>query len=170
MPTSLTGFGNDKLLGIPLIAWIAIAVFAICGVLLRYTPTGRHLYAIGVNPRAAYLSGLRVKPIVLGLYTLVGAITGIAGILYISRYVSVQPATLGQGFEIEVLTAVLLGGLAFTGGRGTIVGAALGVLLLGVLSVGLQQMAVLPATQLLIKGIILATAAALQWWRTHLET
>jgi ribose/xylose/arabinose/galactoside ABC-type transport system permease subunit len=169
IPASVTSFGVTKILGIPVLALIGGVVLIGCGFLLRYAPTGRHLYAIGVNQRAAYLSGIEVKRIVTLLYIGVGLVTGLAGMLYITRYVGVQPATVGLGFEIEVLTAVLLGGIAFTGGRGTIVGAALGVLFLGVLSAGLQQMAVLPATQLLIQGIALGLAAGLQWWRSRLE-
>lgn len=170
MPAGITEIGTRELLGVPVIVVIAGAVFVVCGFALRYAPVGRHLYAIGVNPRAAYLSGIRVKTLPTLLYLGVGAVTGLAAWLYISRYVSVQPATLGQGFEIQVLTAVLLGGVAFTGGHGTVVGAGLGVLVLGVLSAGLQQMAVLPATQLLIQGLVLGAAAGLQWWRSRLAT
>lgn len=85
-------------------------------------------------------------------YLSVGMITEVAAFLHVTRYVSVQPRTLGTGFEIEVLTAVLLGGISFMSGKGTIAGAALGVVLLGVLSAGLQQVAVLPATQLRTRG------------------
>jgi rhamnose transport system permease protein len=103
------------------------AVFA---VLLHATPFGRSIYAIGANEEAAYFSGLRVKRIKLILFTLSGAVAGLAGVV-ISLRNSTAAANVGQGFELTVVTAVLLGGVSIFGGRGTIAGVILALLLLG---------------------------------------
>jgi rhamnose transport system permease protein len=123
-------FGNFAGTAIPntmvLFALLAIA-FA---VLLHATPFGRSIYAIGANEEAAYFSGLRVKRIKLILFTLSGAVAALAGVV-ISLRNSTAAANVGQGFELTAITAVLLGGVSIFGGRGTIAGVILALLLLG---------------------------------------
>jgi rhamnose transport system permease protein len=123
-------FGNFASTFIPntivLFAVLAVA-FA---VLLHATPFGRSIYAVGANEEAAYFSGLRVKRIKLILFTLSGAVAGLAGVV-ISLRNSTGAANVGQGFELTVVTAVLLGGVSIFGGRGTIAGVILALLLLG---------------------------------------
>jgi rhamnose transport system permease protein len=123
-------FGNFADTFVPntivLFALLAIA-FA---VLLHATPFGRSIYAIGANQEAAYFSGLRVKRVKLILFTLSGAVAGLAGVV-ISLRNSTAAANVGQGFELTVVTAVLLGGVSIFGGRGTIAGVILALLLLG---------------------------------------
>lgn len=152
-------FGEGKLIGIPYLVWIAIVAFVIGAVVLALMPVGRHIYAIGVNPEAAYLSGVRVAPISLVLFVATGAAAGLAGVMLAARLGSAPSGTLGVGFELEVLTAVILGGVAFNGGRGTILGVFLGVLFLGMLQNGLTLENVPAATGLMVKGITLVVAA-----------
>ena len=110
------------------------ALFAILavafGVLLHATPFGRSVYAIGANEEAAYFAGLRVKRIKLILFVLCGMIAALAGIV-ISLRNSTAAANVGQGFELTTITAVLLGGVSIFGGRGTLIGVALALFLLG---------------------------------------
>jgi rhamnose transport system permease protein len=131
-PASWTdrAFGNFAGTFVPntmvLFALLAVAF----GVLLHATPFGRSIYAIGANEEAAYFSGLRVKRIKLILFTLSGLVAGLAGIVITLRN-STAAANVGQGFELTAITAVLLGGVSIFGGRGTIVGVILALVLLG---------------------------------------
>ena len=110
---------------------VLFAILAVAfAVLLHATPFGRSIFAIGANEEAAYFSGLRVKRIKLILFTLSGAIAGLAGVV-ISLRNSTAAANVGMGFELTVITAVLLGGVSIFGGRGTIAGVVLALLLLG---------------------------------------
>jgi len=164
----LFGFGSGfgflgvgRVLGIPVPVLFAIGVFAIGGVFLALTPGGRHVYAVGVNPEAAYLSGISVRRIPLVLFVLTGAAAAFGGVLFAARLDSAPPGTLGVGFELNVLTAVLLGGVAFEGGRGGILGVLLGVLFLGVLQNGLTLMNVTDFWQQVANGCALVAAAAM---------
>lgn len=153
--------GEGELLGIPYLVLIAAAVFLIGAAVLTKLPPGRHIYAIGVNSEAAYLSGVRVKRVNLMLFVATGAAAGLAGVMLAARLGSAPSGALGVGFELDVLTAVILGGVAFAGGRGTIVGVFLGVLFLGVLQNGLTLENVPAATALMVKGAVLVVAAGL---------
>lgn len=175
-PNTLYGFGDvfDALgesgfAGIPWSVLIAAATATIGAAVLYFTPTGRHIYALGVNQEAAYLSGIRVKPLVLGLYILSGAMAALAGIMLAARIDSAPAGNLGLGYELDVLTAVLLGGIAFDGGRGTIFGALLGVLFLAVLQDGMILQNVPTSYSLWIKGLALVAAAGLDRITTRLN-
>jgi rhamnose transport system permease protein len=123
-------FGNFAGTPVPN-AIVLVAILAVAfGVLLHFTPFGRSVFAIGANEEAAYFSGLRVKRIKLTLFVLSGAVAALAGIV-ISLRNSTAAANVGQGFELTAVTAVLLGGVSIFGGRGTIGGVILALLLLG---------------------------------------
>jgi len=158
-PESFLSLGDGEILGIPNLALVALAAFLAGSVLLMMMPMGRHVYAIGVNPEAAYLSGVRVGPIGFLMFGLTGAAAGLAGVMLASRLGSAPSGSLGVGFELEVLTAVILGGVAFGGGRGTMLGVLLGVIFLGVLQNGLTLENVPAASGLIIKGGTLVVAA-----------
>lgn len=124
------GFGNFAGTFVPNTT-VLFAVLAIAfAVLLHATPFGRSVYAIGANEEAAYFAGLRVKRIKLALFVLSGTVAALAGVV-ISLRNSTAAANVGQGFELTAVTAVLLGGVSIFGGRGTIVGVILALLLLG---------------------------------------
>jgi rhamnose transport system permease protein len=123
-------FGNFAGTFVPNTIVLFALLAAAFAVLLHATPFGRSIFAIGANQEAAYFSGLRVKRIKLILFTLSGAVAGLAGVV-ISLRNSTAAANVGQGFELTVVTAVLLGGVSIFGGRGTIAGVILALLLLG---------------------------------------
>ena len=134
-----TGFewlGFNRILGIPVGVIIMVIVAIILGFVLGRTKFGRWMYAAGGNERAAELSGVPVRRVTFCGYVLVGALTGLAAVLYVSPFSFVQ-TDAGQGFELAVITAVVVGGTNIFGGQGTVLGSILGVLLLGVIRPGL---------------------------------
>jgi ribose transport system permease protein len=159
--SGFTEFGNGDVLGIPYLVLVAAVVVAAGAATLAIMPVGRHLFAIGVNEEAAFLSGIRVRRTTLALFVLSGAAAGLAGVMFAARLSSAPSATLGVGFELDVLTAVLLGGVAFDGGRGSIRGVVLGVLFLAILQNGLTILNAPTSVALLVKGLALVFAAGL---------
>ncbi len=154
--------GSGLVLGVPIPVWIAAAVCVAGGVFLKFTAGGRHVYAIGVSQEAAYFSGINIRRIPFLLFIVSGAAAGLAGIITIARIDAAPSGSLGVGFELSALTAVLLGGVAFAGGRGTVFGIVLGVLFLGVLQNGLAIMNVSFADQQIANGLALVVATALE--------
>jgi ribose/xylose/arabinose/galactoside ABC-type transport system permease subunit len=152
--------GRGSLLGVPVVVVVAIVIFASGGIFFRYTRWGRYVYAIGSNPEAAFLAGLPVKQLPFALYVATGLAAGIAGILAVARLDGAAPAQLGINLELMSLTAVLVGGVAFAGGRGSLSGVFFSVLLLGVLQNGLVLMNVPAFTQTLVTGLLLIAASA----------
>lgn len=130
-PEEVGAFGSGSIFGVSYLVLIAACVAVVCIVVMVAMPTGRHVIAIGVNNRAAFLSGIRVKNLVFVLYLAVGAAAGLAGVLQVARLNSAPSSSLGLSFEVTVLTAILLGGIPFTGGRGSIWRVLLGVWLTG---------------------------------------
>lgn len=168
-PEGFGVLGRGDVLGVPVLVIFAAATFLLGGAFLRYVAWGRYVYAIGVNREAAYLSGVPVRFLPFLLYTVTGLSAGLGGVLLTSRLNSAAPATLGIGFELDVLTAVLLGGVAFGGGRGTLFGVFVGVIFLGILTNGLVLLNVFPFVQLLIKGLALVGAAGLDTFGARFE-
>lgn len=125
-PPELLAIGRQHMLGIPVPVLIAIAIFCAAAVILSRTVLGLRLYAIGGNRDAALLNGIAADKYVTGLFALNGVLIGVVSVLSIARLGSASPA-IGTGFELDVLTAVLLGGVAFVGGAGNLVGVVLGV-------------------------------------------
>lgn len=166
-PESFTFIGYGKVFGIPILTIIMLSVLALGLLVMARTPLGRHVVAIGVNERAAYLVGIRVKLTVMVLYGAVGLGAALAGLMTIARINSAPSGTLGVGVELSVLTAVLLGGVPFTGGKGSLVRVALGVWLLGMLSNGLILMNVPTEASLMITGFVLIVAAGLDVLRAR---
>ncbi len=167
-PLPLSGFGDSfdsigggVVAGVPVPVIIAAAVIVSGSVYLAFTPSGRYVYAIGVNREAAFLSGIAVRRLPLLLYVASGAAAALAGVIQAARLDSAPAGSLGTQFELTVLTAVLLGGVAFTGGAGSIFGVVLGVLFLGCLQNGLTQLNVPDAWQQIIRGLALVAAAGL---------
>jgi ribose transport system permease protein len=153
--------GRGLYLGVPVPVWIALVVFALGALYLYGTPSGRHVYAIGVNSEASFLSGVATRRLPLLLFVVTGLAAGLGGVLYAAQLDAAPPSTLGQNFELQVLTAVLLGGVAFSGGRGTMFGVLLGVVFLGVLNNGMTLMNVPYFGQEIATGAALVVAAGL---------
>ena len=151
---SFTGF-----LGIPYYAMVAAGVALIGGYVLGFSPTGRHTLAIGVNEQAAFLSGIPVRRTIFGGYVIIGLAAGVAGVMFAMLLNSAPSGTLGILFELEVLTAVMLGGVAFSGGKGTIRGVVIGVLFLAILQNGLILLNVQSSVASIVRGGALILAA-----------
>lgn len=138
-PTGLTNVGVNGFLGIPSVSW-SVAIFAflavITGVLLRMSPVGRSLYAIGLNQEAAFHAGIRVKRTKMSLFVLSGLVCAAVGILYAFELNSASE-NIGIGFELQVVTIVLLGGVSIFGGKGGILGVVLAALIYALLRSGL---------------------------------
>jgi ribose/xylose/arabinose/galactoside ABC-type transport system permease subunit len=168
-PQSIYAFFDDSfaavsytgVFGIPYYGMAAAVVVAVGAFVLAWSPVGRHALAIGVNEEAAFLSGISSRRTILAAFVVTGALAGVAGVMYAMLLNSAPSGSLGVLFELDVLTAVMLGGVAFNGGRGTIRGVVLGVLFLAVLQNGLILLNVPTAFGMLIKGAALVFAATL---------
>ena len=158
--------GEHWLSGTPLYVMIGLVlvtmaiVYLLAWFTLERTRYGRHIYAVGGNAEAAGLAGVRVKRIITSVYVIAGGCAGLAGVIFAARVISAQP-TAGTGYELDAIAAVVLGGTSLAGGRGRIVGTLIGSIILGVLSTGLILMNVPFFTQLLIKGVVIILAVAI---------
>jgi ribose/xylose/arabinose/galactoside ABC-type transport system permease subunit len=159
---SFLSIGNGTILTVPVPIVLLGVAFIIGGAFLRYSAYGRHIYAIGVNKEAAFLSGVAVKRVPFYLFVLTGASAALGGIILASRIDAAPGGTLGSGFELQVLTAVLLGGVSFEGGRGGMFGVFLGVAFLAILQNGLTLLNVPTTTSLIAQGAVLVVAALLE--------
>jgi ribose transport system permease protein len=159
--TPAFGFiGTGIWLGIPMPVWLAIIVVLAAIVLCHRAPFGRYLYAIGGSERAARLTGLPVDRIKLAVYTLGGALSGLAGLIVTARLDSAQP-NAGMSYELDAIAAVVIGGTSLSGGRGSVAGTVLGCLIIGVLNNGLFLLNVSPFWQQVVKGVVILLAVAL---------
>lgn len=161
-PEPVVEFGAGSTLEVPNLVWVAIVVIVLGMIVLNRLPFGKHLIAVGVNERAAYLAGLRVKMIKLSLYAATGLGAAIAGMMLAARFNSAPGGNLGIGTELFVLTAVLLGGVPFTGGLGAIWRVVIGVLLLGILRNGMVLLNFSSEAAQIVLGTVLIVAAALE--------
>jgi rhamnose transport system permease protein len=160
MPDNFLKLGGDTVLGIPVLALITVVVMVIVGVVMRSSRMGRELYAIGSNPDAATLAGIRVTRRVLGAFVVSGALAGLAGVLYAARFGTLD-ANAGTGQELAVVAAVVVGGVAIFGGSGTVYGAALGALLLACIGSALVILKVNQFWEQAIDGFLLLVAIGL---------
>jgi L-arabinose transport system permease protein len=164
---TLRFIGDGRILGVPVTILILLLVVALFFVLMRYTVTGRNIYAIGGNPVVARLAGLPIRSYQIGIYALSAAAAGLAGMLLAARTGSGQPLSGSQGAELEAITAAVLGGCALTGGKGTIVGGMLGVLIIGVLNNGMILTSVPTFYQMVAKGVLLIAAVVIAEYQTQ---
>ena len=160
LPDSLLTLGSGRLLGVPYLVAITAVLVAVAAFALRSYRSGRELYAIGSNPDAAVLAGIPVGRRLLAAFVLSGAVAGLAGVLFTARYGTVD-ATAGTGFELQVISAVVVGGVAIFGGSGSVVGAALGALLLSTIGSAIVVLRVPSFWQQAIVGALLIGAIAL---------
>ncbi|MFI6345711.1 ABC transporter permease [Streptomyces sp. NPDC050560] len=157
VPDPVLHLGSGSVLGIPYLPLIAAVVLAAAAWFLRAYPTGRELYAIGSSPEAARLAGIPIRRRVFGAYVFSGAVAGFAGALWLARFGTVV-ADNAHGWELTVVSAVVVGGVAITGGTGTVWGAALGALLLTTIGSVLVVLKVNSFWQGAITGALLLAA------------
>lgn len=142
---------------IPYSTLILVVSFVVINTMLKRTVFGRHMYAVGGNSSTAVYSGIDVKNIRLIVYTISGLLAAMAGVLTASRVYSGQPTT-GVGFEGEAIASAVLGGVSFTGGIGTLSGSLIGILIMGVMSNGMNLLQINYYWQLVVKGVIILVA------------
>jgi rhamnose transport system permease protein len=159
MPSGFTSFGHDGLGAIPYLALLTAVVLVVVAYYLRSYRSGRDVYALGSSPEAARLAGVPVRKRILTAYVTCGALAGLAGALYLARFGNVDSGT-GSGYELTVVSAVVVGGVAFTGGSGSVYGAALGALLLTSINSVLPSIGVSSVWVQAIDGVLLLLAIA----------
>ena len=159
--------GNGTLLGIPWLVIIALIVVVVSWVVLRRTVLGNRIYAVGGNPDAARLAGIKVWQILLFVYSASGLLCGLGGVMSAARLYAANGLQLGQSYELDAIAAVILGGTSFTGGIGSIWGTLIGALIIAMLSNGLILLGISDIWQYIIKGLVIIGAVALDRYRTR---
>ena len=162
---SFAYIGNDTLFGVPWLVVIAVVVVTLSWVILRRTVLGVQIYAVGGNPEAARLSGIKVWKVLLFTYALSGLLAGVGAIMTSARLMAANGLQMGQSYELDAIAAVILGGTRFTGGVGTIIGTLIGALIIATLSNGLILLGVSDIWQYIIKGVVIIGAVALDRFR-----
>ncbi|WP_371604305.1 ABC transporter permease [Streptomyces sp. NBC_01220] len=155
----MSALGNSKLLGIPWLLIVAVVVLAAVGLAMRFTTFGRDAFAMGGNEHVARLSGINVPARKLALYALAGGLSGLAGLMLLSRLGASAPNTGGLQLQLTAVAAVVIGGTLLAGGHGTIPGTVLGVILLGVVANALNLLQVNSYYQPVVTGAVLLVAA-----------
>lgn len=155
--------GGGYLLGLPIPVWTFLIIAVLAHILLAHTPFGRHLCAVGSNAQVARYSGIRVQRIILATFVIAGACVGISSIMLASRLNSISPSDAGVFYELDAIAAVVIGGTALSGGRGSIWGTVLGALILGVINNMLNMLGISPYLQGLVKGGVILVAVLMQY-------
>ena len=160
LPKSFDFLGQAQIGPVPMPVVILVLVVAVFLLLEKKTLLGKYSLAVGGNPTAAYLSGINGDRLVFILFTITGGLAGLAGSIAASRIGSGNPR-MGDGFEFDVIIAIILGGTPLTGGRGTILGTLIGALIVAVIGSGLNMLGMLSFWQLVFKGVVLLLAILL---------
>lgn len=160
LPASFTKFGQAELVGVQAPVWLLLVLGLVAHYALAHTRFFRQYYYIGSNAKAAHLSGINVERMQILAFTVMGMIAGLAGIVYASR-IATASSVLGDGKELGAITAVILGGASLSGGKGTILGALIGVFFMALMQNVLILMRVSSAWQGIILGAVLVSAVAL---------
>jgi rhamnose transport system permease protein len=157
MPKSFKSIATDSILGVNTLIFIAIIIYIVFYYFINHTRTGRQIYAVGSNPESAKISGINNNRILWMVYTIMGGLSGLAGVLWVSKFASAQGDT-AMGYELNVIAACVLGGVSIAGGSGKVSGIILGTLLLGILNNALPLINISPFWQQAIQGLIILVA------------
>lgn len=163
VPSTFLAISNTKIGGeviLPILYWLAAAV--ILHIVSKHTPFGRHVYAVGSNERTARLSGVNVERVKMFVYMLMGALVAVTAVIQVSRIGSMDYANAGSGYEMDAIAAVVVGGTSMSGGRGSVMGTVLGMLIIAVMNNLLNLMGVPPFLREAFKGFIVIAAVLLQ--------
>ena len=165
LPAAFGEIANTKVLGVTIP--VILMVIGILGLafIMRRTSYGLRVYAVGGNRFAAEIAGVKSRGILFSVYAISGGLAAVSGVMLSSRVISGAP-TLGQGYELDAIAAVVIGGASLMGGRGTVWGTALGLLLIQTLNNGLDILIVPAYWQDVIKGVLIVTAVAIDVWAT----
>ena len=161
IPESLTRLSSNRIRSSPGIVIFAAIIAILTALFLRYTRTGREIFAIGSNPQAAQLRGIPVNRVLLLIFTLTGALSGFAGIMYASKFGYVNPVKTGLEMELVVISAAVIGGTNVFGGSGTVLGVVLGCVFLGLINQAMPICGISAFWQKAIYGVAILAAATL---------
>jgi ribose transport system permease protein len=159
IPREFSFLGEGTVLGVPFVLWILLACALFVHVLLEHTKLGRYAFAIGSNPDAAFYAGIPVAFHTTAVYAIGGMLTGLAGMIEASRLMTGQP-TAGQGYELQAIAAVVIGGGSLRGGEGSVVGTLIGAFIMGLLSNGSDLLGISPYLQQAIIGAVIILAVS----------
>jgi rhamnose transport system permease protein len=159
MSDAFKALPRATVLGFPLLSWLSLVIIGIMVVVMRRTPLGRAFFAVGGNPHAAVYTGIDVGRTRFFAYCLSGTLAGLAGYLWVSRY-AVAYVDIAAGFELDIIAACVIGGISIAGGIGSVGGAVLGALFLGVIKNALPVINISPFAQMAISGTVIIIAVA----------
>jgi rhamnose transport system permease protein len=159
MSNAFKALPRASILGFPLLSWLSLVIIAIMMVVMRQTPLGRAFFALGGNPHAAVYTGIDVGRTRFLAYCLSGTLAGLSGYLWVSRY-AVAYVDIAAGFELDIIAACVIGGVSIAGGIGSVGGAVLGALFLGVIKNALPVINISPFAQMAISGTVIIIAVA----------
>lgn len=151
------GVSNSLYLGLPSLIFYFLGAAILVYILTKKTVFGKWIYAVGGNENAARLSGINVKRVKVSIYMIMGALSGLTGVLMASRITSGNP-TVGTGYELDAIAACVIGGISMSGGSGSIIGTVLGVLILGVISNGFDILGISSNFQMIMKALVILIA------------
>lgn len=160
LPQSIKMLSKGRLFGVPNLILIALFISIIVYLFLKFTRTGRNIYAVGSNVEAAEYAGIRPQRIIFLVYLISGLLSGIGAVLWVSRFESAQTNT-ALGFELQTVTAAVIGGVSISGGVGTVTGVVLGAILLGIIQNALTLVRISPFWQLAAQGLLILIAVVL---------
>ena len=164
LPRELAFIGQGEIGGVPVSIIIFAAVAAVAHFILYHTTFGKSVYAVGGNPVTAYLSGIRTKSVLLTVYMISGVLAALAALILLSRTL-VATNVMAQGLELDSIAACVLGGVSLSGGRGSLIGVIIGVLIISTINNGMIVLAVDPRIQDLVRGGVIFAAVAVDSWR-----
>jgi ribose transport system permease protein len=169
IPKEFSYLGEGSLLGVPFVLWILLVCAVLVHVMLEHTKLGRYAFAIGSNPDAAYYAGISIAVNTTAVYAIGGMLTGLAGMIEASRLMTGQP-TAGQGYELQAIAAVVIGGGSLRGGEGSVVGTLVGAFIMGLLSNGSDLLGISPYLQQAIIGAVIILAVTVDELRKRRAT
>jgi ribose/xylose/arabinose/galactoside ABC-type transport system permease subunit len=164
LPESLAFLGSGSISGVPVPVIVFVAVAVVGYFVLEHTTFGRTVYGVGGNPTSAWLSGINVKRTQFVAYIVSGFLAGLAAVVFTGRVMSASMQTL-EGLELDTIAAVCVGGVSLMGGRGNLIGAIIGVMIIGIINNAMSVLGAGPAMQSIAKGVIIYTAVAVDFIR-----
>jgi ribose transport system permease protein len=165
LPAGFGAIANTQILGLTIPVILMVVGIVGMGVIMRRTAFGMRIYAVGGNELAARIAGIKTGRVLFSVYAISGALAGLSGVMLASRVITGSPS-LGQGYELDAIAAVVIGGASLLGGRGSVWGTALGLLLIQTLNNGLDILTVPAYWQDVIKGVLIVAAVAVDVWAT----
>lgn len=165
LPSTFGAIANTRILGVQIPVIVMIVGIVVLAIVMKRTSYGMRIYAIGGNPMASRIAGINVRRTLFSVYAIAGVLAGLSGVMLASRVIS-GPPNLGQGYELDAIAAVVIGGASLAGGRGTVWGTALGLVLIQTLNNGLDLLIVPAYWQDVIKGVLIAAAVGVDVWST----